>query len=86
MLDGLFLALVIQAVKVYIASIIILVVWIQWKKCNLNSSSRFLDIGAGVGKPNFHAAFAIDVRLSIGLEIMDIRYQVLLSLCAVIIL
>ena len=56
------------------------------KKCNLNSSSRFLDIGAGIGKPNFHAAFAIDVRLSIGLEIMDIRYQVLLSLWAVIIL
>lgn len=42
---------------------------------NLNHSSRFIDVGAGLGKPNFHAAQDPKVRLSLGIELEDIRWQ-----------
>ena len=45
-------------------------------KCGFNSSSRMIDVGAGLGKPNFHAAQDPAVRLSIGVELEDIRWQV----------
>jgi hypothetical protein len=45
------------------------------KNCGLDSSSRFIDIGSGLGKPNFHVAQDPNVRLSIGIELEDIRWQ-----------
>ncbi len=46
------------------------------EECELDKSSRFIDVGAGLGKPNFHAAQNPNVRLSVGIELEDIRYQV----------
>ena len=39
-------------------------------------SSRFVDIGAGLGKPNWHVAQNPGVRLSIGVEVMQTRWEV----------
>lgn len=46
------------------------------EKCELTHQSRFIDIGAGLGKPNFHAAQDPAVRLSIGVELEEIRWKV----------
>lgn len=46
------------------------------QKCELDTTSLFLDIGSGLGKPNFHAAQDPAVRLSFGVELENIRYQV----------
>lgn len=48
-------------------------------KCDMNSDSRFIDVGAGLGKPNFHVAQDPAVRISIGVELEKIRWQVYLS-------
>ena len=45
--------------------------------CNLNSSSRFIDIGSGQGKPSFHVAQSPGVRLSIGVEVERLRWMVI---------
>ena len=44
--------------------------------CALNLNSRFLDIGAGQGKPNFHVAQNPGVRLSLGIEVEPVRWIV----------
>ncbi|KAJ1412193.1 hypothetical protein B484DRAFT_402394 [Ochromonadaceae sp. CCMP2298] len=44
-------------------------------QCGLTSSSRFIDVGAGLGKPNIHAAQDPACRLSIGVELEEIRWQ-----------
>ena len=44
-------------------------------KCELGPTSAFLDIGAGLGKPNFHAAVAAGVRYSLGVEIDKVRWH-----------
>lgn len=49
---------------------------IMVEKCNLSSASRMIDVGAGLGKPNFHAAQDPAVRLSLGMELEDIRWNV----------
>ena len=49
---------------------------IMVEKCNMTSASRMIDVGAGLGKPNFHAAQDPAVRLSIGAELEDIRWNV----------
>ncbi len=49
---------------------------IMTEKCNLTKSSRMIDVGAGLGKPNFHAAQDPAVRLSLGMELEDIRWNV----------
>ena len=36
------------------------------ENCSLTENSRFIDVGSGLGKPNFHAAQDPAVRLSIG--------------------
>ena len=36
---------------------------------NLDSSSFFLDVGSGIGKPNFHVAIDPGVQVSFGLEV-----------------
>jgi hypothetical protein len=46
------------------------------EKCELTHSSRFIDVGAGLGKPNLHAAQDPAVRVSIGVELETIRWQV----------
>lgn len=42
---------------------------------DLNSQSRFIDVGSGLGKPNFHAAQDPECRISIGAELEKIRWQ-----------
>eukprot|EP00924_Labyrinthula_sp_SR-Ha-C_P008108 maker-scaffold_11-snap-gene-3.3-mRNA-1 protein AED:0.18 eAED:0.18 QI:116/1/1/1/1/1/2/238/338 len=42
--------------------------------CELGEESVFLDIGSGLGKPNFHAAADPGVKLSIGVEIQGSRW------------
>jgi hypothetical protein len=49
---------------------------IMVEKCNMSSTSRMIDVGAGLGKPNFHAAQDPAVRLSLGAELEDIRWNV----------
>ena len=44
--------------------------------CELDRNSRFVDIGSGCGKPNAHVAQDPGVRMSIGVEVEPIRYQV----------
>lgn len=49
---------------------------IMVSECNFGPSSRFVDVGSGRGKPNFHVAQSPGVRLSIGIEVEPIRYKV----------
>jgi hypothetical protein len=41
----------------------------------MNAQSRFIDVGSGLGKPNFHVAQSPGVRLSVGIELEHIRWQ-----------
>ncbi|RHZ31851.1 hypothetical protein DYB37_006340 [Aphanomyces astaci] len=43
--------------------------------CELTDQSVFLDIGSGLGKPNFHAAVAPGVAISYGIELEDQRWE-----------
>lgn len=45
------------------------------EKCGMNHASRFIDVGSGLGKPNFHVAQHPAVRLSLGVELETIRWQ-----------
>ena len=44
--------------------------------CQLSTTSRFLDVGSGIAKPNLHALQFPGVSLSIGVEIEKLRWQV----------
>lgn len=44
--------------------------------CGMTKKSRFIDVGSGLGKPNFHASQSPGVRLSLGIELEEIRWQV----------
>lgn len=41
----------------------------------MDAQSRFIDVGSGLGKPNFHVAQSPGVRLSVGIELEHIRWQ-----------
>lgn len=41
----------------------------------MTAQSRFIDVGSGLGKPNFHVAQAPGVRISVGIELERIRWQ-----------
>ncbi|RHY32858.1 hypothetical protein DYB32_002163 [Aphanomyces invadans] len=43
--------------------------------CELTDQSVFLDIGSGLGKPNFHAAVSPGVAISYGVELEDQRWE-----------
>jgi hypothetical protein len=45
------------------------------ENCDLSSASRFIDVGSGLGKPNVHAAQDPCCRISIGIELEEIRWQ-----------
>jgi hypothetical protein len=45
------------------------------ENCELTSASRFIDVGSGLGKPNVHAAQDPCCRVSVGIELEDIRWQ-----------
>jgi hypothetical protein len=45
-------------------------------KCGMSAQSRFIDVGSGLGKPNFHACQDPGVRISLGIELEEIRWQV----------
>ena len=45
------------------------------EQCELDNQSRFIDVGSGLGKPNFHAAQDPQCRLSVGVELEDIRWH-----------
>jgi hypothetical protein len=49
-------------------------------KCEMGEDSMFIDVGSGLGKPNFHACQDPGVRVSIGIELEEIRWQVRLLL------
>lgn len=44
-------------------------------ECEFTSESTFMDIGSGLGKPNFHTAVDPGVKLSFGLELEMLRWQ-----------
>lgn len=46
------------------------------EECEMGVESCFIDVGSGLGKPNFHALHYPGVRLSIGVELEEIRWQV----------
>ncbi|KAJ0392676.1 hypothetical protein P43SY_006955 [Pythium insidiosum] len=43
--------------------------------CELTERSLFLDVGSGLGKPNFHVAIDPGVEVSYGIELEDLRWQ-----------
>ena len=43
--------------------------------CEFNKSSRFIDIGSGLGKPTIHVTLDPGVRLSVGIEVQKDRYE-----------
>jgi len=47
--------------------------------CALSEESRFLDVGSGIGKPNFHAAQYPGVAFSCGVELEKSRWRLSLS-------
>jgi hypothetical protein len=51
------------------------VINVMVSKCGLSSDSRFIDVGSGLGKPNFHAAQDPACRVSIGVELEEIRWK-----------
>lgn len=46
------------------------------ENCEMGTDSMFIDVGAGLGKPNFHACQDPGVRVSLGIELEEIRWQV----------
>ena len=42
--------------------------------CELNENSSFIDIGSGLGKPNFHVSLDVNVKLSVGVELGGERW------------
>ena len=44
------------------------------QKCRFDWKSFFIDIGSGLGKPNFHVAHVVHPLLSIGVEVEELRY------------
>jgi len=49
------------------------------KHTNFNKSSRFIDVGCGLGKPNLHVAQDPGVQFSYGVEMERVRW--LLGMC-----
>ena len=45
---------------------------VRW--CELGPTSTFMDIGSGLGKPNFHACVEAGLRYSVGVEIDKVRW------------
>ena len=45
----------------------------------LNSDSRFIDVGCGLGKPNFHVATDPGVEFSYGIEMEGVRWMLGMS-------
>lgn len=45
------------------------------ENCELSASSLFLDVGSGLGKPNFHVAIDPGCEVSYGIELEDLRWQ-----------
>ncbi|RLN73081.1 hypothetical protein BBJ28_00003788 [Nothophytophthora sp. Chile5] len=43
--------------------------------CELSAASRFLDVGSGLGKPNFHVAIDPGVEVSYGVELEELRWH-----------
>ncbi|GMF24553.1 unnamed protein product [Phytophthora fragariaefolia] len=45
------------------------------ENCELSEASRFLDVGSGLGKPNFHVAVDPGVEVSYGIELEELRWH-----------
>ncbi len=43
--------------------------------CNLKPSSRFVDVGSGLGKPSFHVAQDVGCQISFGVELEELRWR-----------
>ncbi|CAI5716874.1 unnamed protein product [Hyaloperonospora brassicae] len=44
-------------------------------KCELSASSCFVDVGSGLGKPNFHVSVDPGVQVSYGIELEELRWH-----------
>ncbi|KAJ1460364.1 hypothetical protein M885DRAFT_612421 [Pelagophyceae sp. CCMP2097] len=44
-------------------------------KCGLDARSSFIDVGSGLGKPNFHVAADPGVEFSYGIEMEKVRWE-----------
>jgi hypothetical protein len=44
-------------------------------QCELTKASRFLDVGSGLGKPNFHVSVDPGVQVSYGIELEELRWH-----------
>lgn len=45
------------------------------EETGFDENSSFIDVGAGLGKPNFHVAQDPGVEISYGLELEKVRWQ-----------
>ncbi|KAG7393937.1 hypothetical protein PHYPSEUDO_000114 [Phytophthora pseudosyringae] len=45
------------------------------ENCELSKTSRFIDVGSGLGKPNFHVAVDPGVQVSYGIELEELRWH-----------
>ncbi|DAZ93126.1 TPA: LOW QUALITY PROTEIN: hypothetical protein N0F65_009702, partial [Lagenidium giganteum] len=45
------------------------------ENCEFSSRSLFVDVGSGLGKPNFHVAIDPGVEVSYGIELEELRWQ-----------
>jgi len=51
------------------------IVHVMKKHTAFDASSSFVDIGSGLGKPNLHVALHPGVKLSCGIEVEELRWQ-----------
>ncbi|KAL3671588.1 hypothetical protein V7S43_003504 [Phytophthora oleae] len=45
------------------------------ENCELSKTSRFIDVGSGLGKPNFHVSVDPGVQVSYGIELEELRWH-----------
>lgn len=45
------------------------------ENCELSKTSRFVDVGSGLGKPNFHVSVDPGVQVSFGIELEELRWH-----------
>lgn len=49
--------------------------FVHQEKTGFDKNSSFIDVGAGLGKPNFHVAQDPGVEISYGLELEVVRWE-----------
>lgn len=49
------------------------------EEAGFDENSSFIDVGSGLGKPNFHVAQDPGVEISYGLELEEVRWELSVS-------